>query len=107
MKERADREAIRVFAANLRELLLASPAGQKTVLALDPGFRTGCKAVVLDRQGRLLANETVFPHTGERAAGAAAASVIKLCEKFKVELVAVGARPRRLSAAWIFTASPK
>lgn len=60
-KEKADREAIRVFAENLRQLLLAPPLGQKNVLAIDPGFRTGCKVVCLDRQGKLLHNETISP----------------------------------------------
>jgi len=89
-KKIADTEAIRVFAANLRELLLASPAGQKSVLALDPGYRTGCKLVLLDRQGRLLHNETIYPHTGEGAAKAAAQTVVKLCTMHHVELIAIG-----------------
>ena len=62
IKEKADAEAIRVFAENLRQLLMASPLGQKNVLAIDPGFRTGCKLVCLDKQGRLLHNETIYPH---------------------------------------------
>ncbi len=74
-KKRADEEAIRVFADNLRQLLLSAPLGQKTVLALDPGFRTGCKLVVLDKQGKLLHNENVYPHTGDRQAQEAAATV--------------------------------
>jgi uncharacterized protein len=60
-KKRADEAAIRVFADNLRELLLAAPLGQKVVLAIDPGFRTGCKVVLLDRQGKLLHNDVVYP----------------------------------------------
>ena len=61
-KEHADEEAIRVFAENLRQLLLSSPLGQKSVLALDPGYRTGCKVVCLDAQGNLLHNATIYPH---------------------------------------------
>jgi uncharacterized protein len=61
LKKRADEEAIRVFADNLRELLLAAPLGQKNVLGIDPGFRTGCKVVLLDRQGKLLANDVIYP----------------------------------------------
>ena len=61
-KERADEEAILVFADNLKQLLLASPLGEKNVLAIDPGYRTGCKIVCLDRQGNLLHNETIYPH---------------------------------------------
>jgi len=65
-KKRADEEAIRVFTDNLRQLLLAAPLGQKNVLAVDPGFRTGCKVVCLDRQGKLLNNDTIYPHSGSR-----------------------------------------
>lgn len=90
MKSRADGEAIRVFASNLRELLLAPALGQKSVLALDPGFRTGCKLVCLDRQGRLVHNETVFPHTSQRQSEAAGKTVQRLCEEHDVEAVAVG-----------------
>ncbi|MFC5271832.1 Tex family protein [Adhaeribacter terreus] len=89
-KKRADEEAIRVFADNLRQLLLAAPLGQKTVLALDPGFRTGCKLVVLDKQGKLLHNETVYPHTGAGQARMAADTVEKLAAKFNVEAIAIG-----------------
>ncbi|KAA9340676.1 Tex family protein [Adhaeribacter soli] len=89
-KKRADEEAIRVFADNLRQLLLAAPLGQKTVLALDPGFRTGCKLVVLDKQGKLLHNENVYPHTGAGQAKMAAETVEKLAAKFDVEAIAIG-----------------
>ncbi len=89
-KERADEEAIRVFVENLRQLLLAPPLGQKNLLALDPGFRTGCKLVCLDRQGKLLHNDTVYPHLSERAVSEAAAKVKELCSRFSVEAVAVG-----------------
>ncbi len=89
-KERADEEAIRVFAENLRQLLLASPLGQKNVLAIDPGFRTGCKIVCLDRQGKLLHNDTIYPHQSEKAADEAAAKVRDLCARFSIEAVAIG-----------------
>jgi uncharacterized protein len=89
-KKRADEEAIRVFADNLRQLLLASPLGQKSVLAIDPGFRTGCKVVCLDRQGKLLLNTTVFPHQSEREASDAGKVIRTLCEKFTIEAIAIG-----------------
>ena len=89
-KKRADTEAIRVFAENLRQLLLAPPLGQKRLLALDPGFRTGCKLVCLDAQGKLLHYDTIFPHLSERARGEAAERVRDLCAKYQVEAVAVG-----------------
>lgn len=89
-KKRADEEAIRVFAANLRQLLLAPPLGQKNVLAIDPGFRTGCKVVCMDRQGKLLHTETIYPHQSEDSASEAAAKIINLCERFAVETVAIG-----------------
>jgi uncharacterized protein len=89
-KLQADEEAIRVFAANLRELLMASPLGRKRVMAVDPGFRTGCKLVCLDPQGKLLHNGTIFPHgsTGER--DNAGAEVEFLCKEHDIEVVAVG-----------------
>ena len=90
LKQRADKEAIRVFAENLRELMLASPLGAKRVLALDPGLRTGCKLVCLDPQGKLIHTDTVFPHTGERQREKAAESVVQACEKFGVEAIAIG-----------------
>lgn len=89
-KRRADVEAIRVFAENLRQLLLAPPLGQKRLLALDPGFRTGCKLVCLDAQGKLLHHDAIFPHLSERARGEAAERVRELAAKFQVEAVAVG-----------------
>ena len=89
-KLRADEEAIRVFAENLRQLLLAPPLGQKNVLAIDPGFRTGCKVVCLDRQGQLKHHDVVFPHQSERLATADAAKVVELCEKFDIEIIAIG-----------------
>jgi uncharacterized protein len=91
LKERADREAIRVFAANLRELLLAPPLGGKNVLAIDPGFRTGCKVVCLDRQGKLLHTGVVHPNfETPRAKDEAAAKIRDWCGRFAVEAIAIG-----------------
>jgi protein Tex len=89
-KERADEEAIRVFAENLRQLLLAPPLGEKNILAIDPGFRTGCKVVSLDRQGKLLYTGTIFPHKSEKERSEAGENVIDLCGRFHVEAIAVG-----------------
>ena len=89
-KERADQEAIAVFARNLRELLLASPLGQKRIMAVDPGFRTGCKVVILDAQGTLKHNTTIYPTLGEGQKKQAAAAVKKLCQEHKLEAIAVG-----------------
>jgi uncharacterized protein len=89
-KLRADEEAIRVFAENLRQLLLTPPLGQKNVLAIDPGFRTGCKVVCLDRQGQLKHHDVVFPHQSERLATADAAKMVELCEQFNIEIIAIG-----------------
>jgi uncharacterized protein len=90
LKRRADTEAIRVFTENLRELLLSPPLGHKNVLALDPGFRTGCKLVCLDRQGKLLHDGVIYPHTGERQARDAGEQVLALCARFEIEAVAIG-----------------
>jgi len=89
-KERADREAIAVFADNLRQLLLASPLGAKRVMGIDPGFRTGCKVVCLDRQGKLLHNTTIYPHTSVAQLEKAKSEVQKLSRDFKVEAMAIG-----------------
>jgi protein Tex len=89
-KEKAGEEAIRVFAENLRQLLLAPPLGQKNILAIDPGFRTGCKVVCLDRQGKLVHTDTIYPHQSEKAASAAAMKVVDLCKQFAVEAIAIG-----------------
>jgi protein Tex len=88
-KKRADEEAIRVFAENLRQLLLASPLGQKKVLAIDPGFRTGCKVVCLDGQGQLVHHETIYI-LSERSSAEAGARVRDLCQKFEIEAIAIG-----------------
>ncbi len=90
MKKHADEEAIGVFAENLRELLLAAPLGRKRMLALDPGFRTGCKLVVLDAQGKLLHHDTIYPHTGGARVPEAASLVKNLVRKHKVEAIAIG-----------------
>jgi len=89
-KKKADEEAIRVFADNLRELLLASPLGQKNMLAIDPGFRTGCKVVALDRQGKLLANEVVYPEKSTREQIEAAEVLHSLVKKYNIEAIAIG-----------------
>ena len=89
-KKQADTQAIRVFADNLRQLLLAPPLGQKKLLALDPGFRTGCKLVCLDAQGKLLHCDAIFPHLSEKARTEAAETVRKLCGRFRIEAIAVG-----------------
>jgi uncharacterized protein len=90
LKQRADAEAIRVFADNLRELLLAPPLGAKRVMGIDPGFRTGCKVVCLDRQGKLLHHSTVYPHSGAGQAEKAGERLRQLCDQFRVEAIAVG-----------------
>ena len=89
-KERAETEAIRVFAENLRQLLLSPPLGAKRVMGIDPGFRTGCKIVCLDRQGKLLHHDTVFPHMSEKKAIKETEKIKSLCEQFKMEAIAVG-----------------
>lgn len=89
-KEKADREAILVFAENLRELLLAPPLGAKRVMGIDPGFRTGCKVVCLDRQGKLLHYDTIFPHSSKNRVDKARVTIKDLCRRFKVEAIAVG-----------------
>lgn len=89
-KEKADAEAIRVFAENLRQLLLAPPLGQKNVLAIDPGFRTGCKIVCLDRQGKLLHNETIYPHPPQNEVKEAIHKIKSLVNAYKIEAIAIG-----------------
>lgn len=90
IKQKADEEAIKVFAANARQLLLAAPLGQKNVLAIDPGFRTGCKVVCLDQQGQLLVNTTIYPHTGQGNLKDAEWQLRQLCEKHDIEAIAIG-----------------
>ena len=89
-KEKADEEAIRVFAENLRQLLLAPPLGQKRVMGIDPGFRTGCKVVCLDAQGTLLHNEAIYPHPPKSEEPLAARKIVKLVEQYKIEAIAIG-----------------
>jgi uncharacterized protein len=90
LKEKADDEAIRVFAENLRQLLLSPPLGQKSVLAIDPGYRTGCKVVCLDQQGNLIHNETIFPHPPQNEQGKAMSKISALVDTYKVEAIAIG-----------------
>ena len=89
-KEKADEEAIRVFAGNLRQLLLAPPLGQKRVMGIDPGYRTGCKVVCLDAQGNLLHNETIYPHPPKSEHGVSARKLTKLVEQYAIEAIAIG-----------------
>jgi protein Tex len=89
-KRKADEEAIRVFSDNLRQLLLAAPLGEKAVMAIDPGFRTGCKLVCLDKQGKLLHYENIYPHEPQRQTAQASAVVAALCQRFDVEAIAIG-----------------
>lgn len=89
-KEKADEEAIRVFAENLRQLLLAAPLGQKRVLGIDPGFRTGCKVVCLDAQGNLVHNEAIYPHPPQNEKSAAGRKIVKLVEAYDIQAIAIG-----------------
>lgn len=89
-KHRADEEAIAIFAENLRHLLMSAPLGSKNVMAIDPGFRTGCKVVCLDPQGKLLHHETVYPHTGDAASAKAGDRLQTLTRQFKTEAIAIG-----------------
>ncbi|HHT9107581.1 MAG TPA: Tex family protein [Candidatus Wunengus sp. YC64] len=89
-KERAEEEAIKVFAGNLRQLLLAAPLGQKNILAVDPGIRTGCKVVCMNSQGKLVHSDTIYLHQSDKSSAEAASKIIDLCERFKIEAIAVG-----------------
>jgi protein Tex len=89
-KEKADEEAIRVFTDNLRQLLLSSPLGEKNVLAIDPGFRTGCKIVCLDRQGNLLHNEAIYPHPPQNQTALSIKKILSLVNAYKIEAIAIG-----------------
>ncbi|MDH5380733.1 MAG: RNA-binding transcriptional accessory protein [Cyclobacteriaceae bacterium] len=89
-KEKADEEAINVFRENLRQLLLSAPLGQKRTLALDPGYRTGCKMVILDQFGNLLHKDTIFPHPPQNQSRMASEKVTDLCEKFDIEAISIG-----------------
>jgi len=90
LKQRADEEAIRIFVENLRQLLLAPPLGQKRVLAIDPGYRSGCKLVCLDAQGNLLHNETIYPHPPQVEVGQAIKKILHLVNAYKIEAISVG-----------------
>jgi uncharacterized protein len=89
-KEKADKEAISVFVENLRQLLLAAPLGQKSVLAIDPGFRSGCKVVCLDKQGKLLHNETIYPHPPDNEVKQSVNKIQSLVNAYKIEAIAIG-----------------
>lgn len=89
-KEKADEEAIRVFAENLRQLLLAPPLGQKRTMGIDPGYHTGCKVVCLDAQGTLLHNEAIYPHPPKSETALAGRKLVKLVEQYKIEAIAIG-----------------
>lgn len=89
-KGKADEEAIRVFAGNLRQLLLAPPLGQKRVMGIDPGFRTGCKVVLLDAQGTLLRNETIYPHPPKNELQQAGQKIVNLVKQYQIEAIAIG-----------------
>lgn len=89
-KEKSDTEAIRVFAENAQQLLLAPPLGQKRVIGIDPGYRTGCKVVCLDNQGNLLHNETIYPHPPKNEKSLATRKIQKLVEQYKIEAIAIG-----------------
>ncbi|MFH0866691.1 MAG: Tex family protein [Bacteroidota bacterium] len=89
-KEKADKEAIKVFAENLKQLLMTPPLGQMNVLAIDPGFRTGCKIVCLDKHGKLLHNETIFPHPPENQVKQAVNKIQSLVNAYKIEAIAIG-----------------
>ena len=89
-KKKADEEAIRVFSENARQLLLGAPLGQKRTMAIDPGFRTGCKVVCLDEQGKLLEYTAIFPHTGAGQAKEAEKTTKHLFEKYNIEAIAIG-----------------
>jgi uncharacterized protein len=89
-KEKADKEAIKIFSTNLRQLLLAPPLGSKRILAIDPGFRTGCKVVCLDESGSLLMNQTIYPHSPQNESAAAKAKIAQLVESYKIDAIAIG-----------------
>lgn len=90
LKKKADKEAIRIFSTNLRGLLMAPPLGRKSILALDPGFRTGCKVVCLDNQGNLQYNTAVFPHNSDNDRKKAGFEIKRLCTEYRIEFIAIG-----------------
>ena len=89
-KEKADKEAIKIFSTNLRQLLLAPPLGSKRILAIDPGFRTGCKVVCIDENGSLLTNTTIFPHPPQNESAQAQSKVAQLVQAYKIDAIAIG-----------------
>lgn len=89
-KEKADKEAIKIFSTNLRQLLLAPPLGSKRIFAIDPGFRTGCKVVCLDESGSLLMNQTIYPHPPQNESASAKAKIVQLVESYKIDAIAIG-----------------
>jgi len=89
-KEKADKDAIKIFTTNLRQLLLAPPLGSKRILAIDPGFRTGCKVVCIDENGELLTNTTIYPHPPQKESGPAKAKIAQLVEAYKIDAIAIG-----------------
>ena len=101
-KHLADEKAISVFADNLRELLLASPLGQKTILALDPGFRSGCKVVALNREGKLLEETVIYPHEPQRKVTEAEMVILAFCQRHGIEAIAIGngTASRESAAGW-------
>ena len=90
IKLKADQEAIKVFAKNIRQLLMVPPLGDKNILAIDPGFKTGCKVVCLDQQGNLKHNETIFPHPPQNKTSAAMSKISGLCNSYKIDAIAIG-----------------
>lgn len=90
IKLKADQEAIKVFAQNIRQLLMVPPLGSKNILAIDPGFKTGCKVVCLDKQGTLKHNETIFPHPPQNQMSAAMSKISSLCNSYKIDAIAIG-----------------
>ncbi len=89
-KEKADTDAIKIFTTNLRQLLLAPPLGSKRILAIDPGFRTGCKVVCIDENGELLTNATIYPHPPQKESGPAKSKIAQLVEAYKIDAIAIG-----------------
>ena len=89
-KKRAEEEAIKIFSENLRELLLASPLGEKRLMAIDPGFRTGCKVACLNAQGKFIASKTIYPHSGAAQAAEASRMILDLLKEYRIEAIAVG-----------------
>ncbi len=90
LKEQSDEQAIEVFSKNLKQLLLAPPLGNKKILAIDPGYRTGCKVVCLDERGKLLTNVTIYPHPPQKDTGKASSKIAQLVETYKIEAIAIG-----------------